>query len=454
MPRLSRKAACAWRNISACCNDKLQSRKKERKHLKRIQLAPQVYLNLLPAEKFNRCRFTVQLRYPARRDNATACALLPYLLERGYADYPDLTALSRRLAALYGASLSVNTSASGACRALTVSVDGIQQQFALRGEQLAQEYARLALGVMFRPALRGGMFDPAEVEIEKKQMAEELASEINDKRVYCLRQARRKFFGDDPAGIERQGYAEEVPGLTAHSVTEAWRWIVSCARVEIFCSGLNGEQAAEMVLAQLQDLDRQPQPLPVSVPMPPCESLHFVEKMDMVQAKLCLLFTVEDFETGRDLPAMRLAMAVLGGSPTSRLFMNVREKQSLCYYCAASFNSFGGVMCIDSGIEPENARRAEEAILAEWRDLCENPVSAEELEDARRFTINALAAVGDSISAQENWYNGQLWRDNTDSPAQVREQLQQVTAEDVRQAMAKFRFSLSYLLTKEDDCRE
>ncbi len=411
MPRLSRKAACAWRNISACCNDKLQSRKKERKHLKRIQLAPQVYLNLLPAEKFNRCRFTVQLRYPARRDNATACALLPYLLERGYADYPDLTALSRRLAALYGASLSVNTSASGACRALTVSVDGIQQQFALRGEQLAQEYARLALGVMFRPALRGGMFDPAEVEIEKKQMAEELASEINDKRVYCLRQARRKFFGDDPAGIERQGYAEEVPGLTAHSVTEAWRWIVSCARVEIFCSGLNGEQAAEMVLAQLQDLERQPQPLPVSVPMPPCESLHFVEKMDMVQAKLCLLFTVEDFETGRDLPAMRLAMAVLGGSPTSRLFMNVREKQSLCYYCAASFNSIGGVMCIDSGIEPENARRAEEAILAAWRDI-------------------------------------------TVSPAQVRVQRQQVTAEDVRQAMAKFRFSLSYLLTKEDDCRE
>lgn len=422
--------------------------------MERIQLAPQVYLNLLPADKFNRCRFTVQLRYPARRDNATACALLPYLLERGYADYPDLTALSRRLAALYGANLSVNTSASGPCRALTVSVDGIQQRFALRGEQLAEEYARLALGVMFRPALRDGMFDAAEVEIEKKQMAEELASEINDKRVYCLRQARRKFFGDDPAGIERQGYAEEVPGLTAEAVTEAWRWMVRCARVEIFCSGLDGQQAAAMVRDQLDKLERQPQPLSEGKPMPEGKPGHFTETMDMVQAKLCLLFTVEDFETGRDLPSMRLAMAVLGGSPTSRLFMNVREKQSLCYYCAASFNSFGGVMCIDSGIEPENAARAEQAILAEWGDLCENPVSDQELEDARRYTINALAAVGDSISAQENWYNGQLWRDNTDSPAQVRAQLEQVTAEQVRQAMGKFRFSLSYLLTKEDDCRE
>lgn len=422
--------------------------------MKRIELAKNAYLNILPAEKFNRCRITVQLRYHANREKATACALLPFLMERGYADCPDPTALSCRLAQLYGATLSADATASGSCRSLTVSVDGIQQQFALQGECLAKEYAKLALGTVFRPALKDGIFDAAEIEIEKKKLAEELAGEINDKRLYCLRQARRKFYGNHPAGIERIGYPEEVAGLTAQQVTDAWKWIVENSHVEIFCSGLDEHQAAELVQAELQNVVRNPQPLPGAQAMPAIEPQSYTETMEMVQAKLCLLFTVENFDIEKELSAMRIGMAVLGGSPTSRLFMNVREKQSLCYYCAASFNSFGGMMCIDSGIEPENAETAQQAILNEWKSLCEDLPSEKEMEDARRFILNSLAAVGDSISAQENWYIGQLWRNCTDSPEQVHQQLLEVTPEQVQQAMNKFRFSVAYLLTKEESADE
>lgn len=422
--------------------------------MKRIELAKNAYLNILPAEKFNRCRITVQLRYHANREKATACALLPFLMERGYADCPDPTALSCRLAQLYGATLSADATASGSCRSLTVSVDGIQQQFALQGECLAKEYAKLALGTVFRPALKDGIFDAAEIEIEKKKLAEELAGEINDKRLYCLRQARRKFYGNHPAGIERIGYPEEVAGLTAQQVTDAWKWIVENSHVEIFCSGLDEHQAAELVQAELQNVVRNPQPLPGAQAMPAIEPQSYTETMEMVQAKLCLLFTVENFDIEKELSAMRIGMAVLGGSPTSRLFMNVREKQSLCYYCAASFNSFGGMMCIDSGIEPENAETTQQAILNEWKSLCEDLPSEKEMEDARRFILNSLAAVGDSISAQENWYIGQLWRNCTDSPEQVHQQLLEVTPEQVQQAMNKFRFSVAYLLTKEESADE
>lgn len=419
-------------------------------NLKRIQLAPNAYLNILSAEKFNRCRFTVQLRYQASRERATACALLPFLMERGYQDCPDPTALSCRLAQLYGATLSADATASGSCRSLTVSVDGIQQRFALQNECLAEEYAKLALGTIFRPALKDGVFDAEEVEIEKKKLAEELAGEINDKRLYCLRQARRKFYGDHPAGIERIGYPEEVAGLTAQQVTDAWKWMVQNSCVEVFCSGLDEEKAAELVQKELLQLHRQPLALPGAQAMPVVEPQTYTETMDMVQAKLCLLFTVQDFDIESDLSAMRMGMAILGGSPTSRLFMNVREKQSLCYYCAASFNSFGGMMCIDSGIEPENAETAQQAILNEWKAMCDEPASEKEMEDARRYLVNSLAAVGDSISAQENWYIGQLWRDCTDSPEEVHRQLLQVTTQQVQQAMQKFRFSLAYLLTRED----
>lgn len=422
--------------------------------MERIQLAKGAYLNLLPADKFKRCRITVQLRYNADRSRATALALLPFLMERGYADCPDPTALSRRLAKLYGASLTVDSTASGASRSLVVNVDGIRPEFALAGEDLAGEYAALALGVALRPALVNGEWPADEVEIEKKKLAQELAAEINDKRVFCLRQARRRFFGDSPAGIERVGYLEEVPGVTGAQVAEAWRWLVKTAEIEVFCSGLDGGEAARQVKNALEGVERVPARLAAPVAMPAGEVQQAREEMEMVQAKLCLLFTVKDFDSARDLSAMRIAMAVLGGSPTSRLFMNVREKQSLCYYCAASFNSFGGVMCIDSGVEPENAQKAQEAIVAEWRALCEEPVGEKELEDARRFTVNALAAVEDSISAQESWYVGQLWRGSVAPPQAVREELLAVTAADVCEQMKKFHLSVAYLLTRKEDEHE
>ncbi|MEG2699169.1 MAG: insulinase family protein, partial [Ruthenibacterium sp.] len=166
--------------------------------MNRTQLANGVHSTVLPAEKFKRCRVAVYFLWPSRRETATAEALLPLLMERSYADCPDMTELSKRLAALYGASLSVDMSTLGANRVLSVSVSGIQDAYALEGEKLSAQYAAMALGVAFRPRLVHGLFDAQDVAIEKEQLQELLESEINDKRGYCLRQARRRFYGDAP----------------------------------------------------------------------------------------------------------------------------------------------------------------------------------------------------------------------------------------------------------------
>ena len=63
--------------------------------MQRELIAPGVHLNAIPAEKFNRCRLSIHFRFPASREKATDHALLPLVLERGYAACPDLSALSR-----------------------------------------------------------------------------------------------------------------------------------------------------------------------------------------------------------------------------------------------------------------------------------------------------------------------------------------------------------------------
>ena len=142
--------------------------------MERKQLAPGVHLSCDPAEKLNRCRISIHFTFPADRQTATAHALLPLVMERGYAGCPDMTGLTKKLARLYGADLTVDGRPMGANRNLCVSVTGIKNRFALAGEDLSQAYTELVLGVAFHPCMADGAFDQEAVSIEKQMLRQSL----------------------------------------------------------------------------------------------------------------------------------------------------------------------------------------------------------------------------------------------------------------------------------------
>lgn len=420
----------------------------------RTRLAPGVHLMTAPAEKFNRCRISIHFAFAAKRETATAHALLPQLLERGYADCPDMTELTKRLARLYGADLSVEGRPLGQNHDLMVSVTGIKDGFALNGEQLTREYAALALGVAFHPYLVEGAFDPEAVEIEKAMLKKALEDEINEKRIYCTRQALREFYGNSPAGIRQGGYLEEVPGLTGAQLYAAYQEMLRTAQVELIVLGCGEETDAvcDALLAELAKIDRAPQPLADWIFMPKQQPVRKTETYDLVQAKLCMVFTQNQKAAREELDACRLAMALFGGSVTSRLFLNVREKMNLCYYCGSQYQSFTGSMMVNSGVEPANAKIAEAAILKELSDLCEGEITADELEDCRRGLLAAMQGVEDTLGGIEGWYYMQVLRGEELTSVEVsRRRLLAVTEQTVREILRRFSLSVSYLITKEGE---
>ena len=332
--------------------------------MRRFQIAPGVHLSYDAAQKFNRCRISIHFAFPARRETATAHALLPLVMERGYAGCPDMTQMTKKLARLYGADLTVDARPMGCSHNLCVSITGIKDQFALEGEKLTQEYAALALGTAFHPYFVGSTFDPEAVGIEKQMLKKALEDEVNDKRLYCQRQANREFFGDSPAGVRQEGYLEEVDGLTPEALTEAYDEMLRTANIELIvlgCDEASTTAVKDALLTELSAIDRAPLPRAENIAMPRREPVRKVEHFDTTQAKLCMLFTLGRPMQPEQLAAVRLAMALYGGSVTSRLFLNVRERDHLCYYCSSSFQSFTGSMAQRAGgslRRPYHRRRA------------------------------------------------------------------------------------------------
>ena len=190
--------------------------------------------------------------------------------------------------------------------------------------------------------------------------------------------------------------------------------------------------------------------------MPRQDAVRRVECFDTVQAKLCMLFTLGVPMRPDQMAAVRLAMALYGGSVTSRLFLNVRERDHLCYYCSSSFQSFTGSMAVNSGVEHADAARAEQAILKELADLCTGPITDEEFEDCRRGLLSGMNGVEDSLGGIESWYYIEVLRAGANSaapiqsPEQARNALRAVTKDEVRDILRRLTLSVSYLLTKED----
>lgn len=419
--------------------------------MQRKELRGGAALTVLPADQFKTSRITINFILPSDRQSATAFALLPSLLERCYAGCPDMTLLSRKLAALYGANLSADTSVQGENRVISISICGIKEQYALHGERLTAAYADILFGTAFDPCISQGSFDEAAVAIERQKLRELLEGEINNKRGYCVQQGRRLFFGDAPAGVERNGYLEDLDDVDGRALADAYDRMIRTARMEVLVLGADEEEVENRLLDCLDRIERMPEKIRPAIAMPAREPVFRTEAVDAVQGKLCLFFTAGRTLSGEEMDQMRLAGAILGSLPSSRLFRNVREKQSLCYYCACSFSQLTSALCIDSGIEPENADRARTAILHELDALVHGPIGEQEVQEARISYLGALRAVRDSLASIEAWAFREILRGSFKTPQEVADAIAQVGEKEIRQVLSLFSLSASYLLTRKGD---
>jgi len=161
------------------------------------------------------------------------------------------------------------------------------------------------------------------------------------------------------------------------------------------------------------------------------EAREFVEEMDVSQGKLVIGWRLGDCMEEPDAAALRVFNAMYGGDVTSKLFENVREKLSLCYFASSMVDYFKGIMLVSSGIEFEKYDEAKSEIFRQLDAIRNGEFSEEELQYARRSTASNLRAGSDSPGALESFYLGQTiggWDWSNEEYAALCEE---VTREDV-----------------------
>ena len=408
-----------------------------------------VHFTSIPDAKFKNNYLSVSFKLPLKRETAALYALLPMVLRRGCRDYPDMTSINRRLEELYGARLDGGVSKRGEIQIVTFFVEALDDAYALSGEKLLTGSAGLLRSVIFDPAAENGCFRARDVEIEAQNLADLIGSRLNDKRYYASQRLREEMCRDEAYGVSEYGTQKDALAVTPQQLWDAWQRMLQNAEVEIFhvgpgdfsvCAGLLGDSFASVPRGGIL-------PCPTRV-IREAERVRTVEEhLPVAQAKLGLGFRAGVAVPDADMPAMQLACTVLGGSPHSKLFANVREKMSLCYYCYARYERLKGLILVESGIEEDNFAKARDEILHQLSQLQAGQVTADELKFAALSLSNSYRELSDTAPGIAQWYLGQALDGYPDfSPAQAARRAASLSVEDIVRAARHIRLATVYLL--------
>ena len=411
----------------------------------RIQLGSGIYLTYLPARKFKTSLLSAQFVTPLRQETAAAYAVLPAILRRGTVRDPDLGALAARLDRLYGASVDYTVRKQGENQCVGFVASFIDDSFLPDGEQLLEPVAELVGELLCDAVTERGRFVSSYFDSERTNLVDAIRSQMNDKREYAYARLLQEMCSGEAYGLSRLGDEESAQRLQMPKLHALYGELLSTARLELIYSGSADLERVERALsAALAPLPRDGiRDIAMAAPHRARAEVKQVEEaMDVTQGKLSMGFACGS----DDYAAMLMGNTLFGGSSNSRLFLNVREKLSLCYYASSAYHRQKRLITVSSGIEFQNYQKAYDEIMAQLGEVQRGELEDWELEGARSTLLNAYASMGDSQGKLENFYLGQAATGQEDTPELLAEQVRQVTAERIFDAMKTVSLDTVYFL--------
>ncbi len=399
--------------------------------------------------RFKTVRMSIHFMLPLEQDHAAANALLPFVMCRASKEYPDFTRLSRRLAELYGASLSAEVQKFGDVQVLSISMVSLADSYTLYHENLSKELTELLCSIVFDPPFdSNGLFSAEDFHQEQRQALETIDAEFNDKRTYAKQRCEQVMCANERYGIRRYGSRKAVATLQCGDVTNAWKRVIQNAKIEIMVLGnCNPQPVCDVFASAFAKLDRNtPDSCDTEIIKAAKECKEISEHMEVAQSKLVMGFRAGAQLDTPEETAARLMVTILGGTPHSKLFLNVREKLSLCYYCAARFNSIKDLIFIESGVETKNLADARKEILTQWQEICDGNITDAEIQSAKLSICNSYRTIGDYLGGLESWYLTQTFRPNIQTPEEAAEEINTVTKEEIVAAANRVTLDTVYQL--------
>ncbi|MBQ7896008.1 MAG: insulinase family protein [Oscillospiraceae bacterium] len=419
--------------------------------IKRAEIMPGVWLNHLRSDKFKTACMSISLLTQLNRETASMNALIPFVLRRGTVSYGDMEAISNRLDELYGAAVEPVVRRIGEIQCLGFYASIPEEDYLPKGESVLQGTAELMGQLLLRPATRGGLLMKAYVDSEREKLLELIRSRINEKRGYALFRCIEEMCCFEDFAVSRYGSESDCEGINYKELSKQYHELLNRSPVEIFYCGRADFKKLKSVLRDaLSGFPRGEIDYDIGTDVRmnavEAEPRYVQEELNVTQGKLVMGFRLGECMEEPDLAALYVFNAVYGSGTTSKLFMNVREKLSLCYYAGSLLDTHKGLMFVSSGIEFDKFDAAKSEILAQLEEIKAGNVTNDELNSAKAGIASDLRSMSDVQGDLEGFYLANTVDGLDCTPEELAELVEEVSLEDVKAIANSIELDLVYFL--------
>lgn len=419
-----------------------------------VELDQGIKLHMIKTDKFKTNLIRVYLQRPLVREEVTKNALLSMVLPRGTKSFTSSKAIAKELENLYGASLSSDVSKKGERHILQFALQLPNEQY-LEEKHVLERGLKMLNEVIHRPFLEGDGFRRQYVAQEKDNLQEKIEGRINDKMTYAVERCIEEMCKNEGFSLHEYGNVEDLKEITSDSLYHHYCEIIGTSAVDICVVGDLDEKEAEDLIREYfqfkpgvkKIIERE------KIEFAPKTVNKVEDRMDVSQGKLTLGYrTHVPFESHLYYPLVVFSN-ILGGGPNGKLFKNVREKESLCYYIFSKIEKFKSLMLISSGIEFSNYDKTVELIGKELEEMKKGNFSGEDIESAKNAIITSIRSMTDTPGMLADFYYTQAISNHQDSLEEIIDKIRKVDKEAIVASGEKIALDTIYFLREKKEGR-
>lgn len=399
---------------------------------KKISLGDNINLTLIPVKKFKSNLVSIYIQRLLDRDEVTKNALLPSIITSGCEKYPSAREMSNELDELYGSSMFSDAGKRGERQVISFKIINTNEKYL--DENIFKDVIEFFNEVINKPLVVDGGFDEKYVNIEKENLRTAIQAKINDKGRYALERTFEEMCSDERYSISEYGYEEDLETITPKKLYEHYKEIIRTSPIDIVVEGdFEEEEVVEIIKRNFTFERGNIIDIPRAQYIKEVKDVKVIEeKMDITQGKLVMGYRTNiDYNDISKYYPLVVASNVLGGGPHSKLFVNVREKESLCYYIYSSVEKYKGILFISSGIETQNYEKTLELIKEQLEKIKAGDILEDEIENSKIGLINSMQSIGDSIGGMSDFYFSQSISNTNQTVEEIIENVAKVTIEDI-----------------------
>ena len=403
--------------------------------IRKQELKQGIKLNIINTNKFKTNLVAIFLTVPITRENVTFNSVLSSVLRRGSKNIPTQEQISMELENMYGASFDCGISKTGDNHILKFYLESINDKFLPQnGENMLKQSIEKLLEIVFNPLIESGKFKVEYVEQEKNNVRRRIEGKIDNKAKYAIERCVEEMYKNEPYGLYQYGYIEDLEKIDANTLYEYYKKLINTCKIDISVSGKIDSDISNVLIENENIKNLNPRELKYVqtsiIEKEKIEEKTIYESMEVTQGKLIIGMDIA-IKDEKEKYKISVYNAILGGTATSKLFQEVREKASLAYTASSNFVRHKGNIMINCGIEIKNYEKALEIIKKQLEDIKNGKFTDEDLSNSKKGIISAIKGIEEEQDTEITYYFGQELSGNEIGTEEYINEIEKVKREDI-----------------------